>query len=89
MDDGDLDVLITLITLSEIEFVLKWFKKDKIPGPDGWPIEFYLSFFEIARKVLLMVFKDCRVLDRIYDSLNSTFTTLIPKVENPTSFHDY
>ena len=28
------------ITLEEIEFSLKYFKKDWSPGPDGWPVEF-------------------------------------------------
>ena len=35
-------------TLAEIENVLKGFKKDKIPGPDGWPVEFFLHFFELV-----------------------------------------
>ena len=33
------------ITLTEVEDVLKGFKKNKIPGPDVWPVEFFLSFF--------------------------------------------
>ena len=33
------------VTLSEVEDALKTFKRDKAPGPDGWPVEFYLTFF--------------------------------------------
>ena len=33
------------ITILEVEKDLKLFKKDKAPGPDGWPVEFYLTFF--------------------------------------------
>ena len=33
--------------LYEIEDVLKGFKKEKILGPDGWPVEFYLAFFDL------------------------------------------
>ena len=36
------------ITLSEVEDVLKGFKKDKSPGPDGWPSELFLSFFDLV-----------------------------------------
>ena len=35
-------------TLAEIKNVLKGFKKDKIPGHDGWPVEFFLHFFELV-----------------------------------------
>ena len=36
-----------LVTLSEVEAALKTFKKDKSSGPDGWPVEFYLAFFDL------------------------------------------
>lgn len=41
------------ITLEEHEGVLKWFKKDKISGPNGWTIEFYLAFYDILATNLL------------------------------------
>lgn len=34
-------------TLGELEATLKWFKKEKIPSPNGWSVEFYLAFFDI------------------------------------------
>ena len=30
-----------------MEGTLKWFKKDKSSGLDGWSIEFYLAFYEL------------------------------------------
>ena len=32
------------VTLGELEATLKWFKRDKSPGLDGWSVEFYLPF---------------------------------------------
>jgi len=45
-DDEDKD-LIASVTASELEGMLKWFKKDKGPSRDGWTIEFYLAFYEL------------------------------------------
>lgn len=48
----DLDLLVTL---GELEGRLKWFKKDKSLGPNGWLIEFYLAYFEVLGNDLLHV----------------------------------
>ena len=45
--------LIAPVTLPEIEKALKSFKKDRSPGPDGWPVEFYLHFFDLLGLELL------------------------------------
>lgn len=34
------------VSLRELEDTLKWFKRDKSPGPDGWNVKFYLAFFD-------------------------------------------
>eukprot|EP00253_Pinus_taeda_P030096 PITA_30096 len=39
--------LTASVTMEELESTLKWFKKDKSPGPDGWTIEFYLAFYDL------------------------------------------
>lgn len=72
------DDLNCSVTKGEIEGVLKWFKKDKSPGPDGWPIEFFIHFFELIGNDLLLAIEDSRVKGRIYDGFNSTFIALIP-----------
>lgn len=43
--DATLD-LIREVTLGELEATLKWFKRYKSLGPDGWNVEFYLDFFD-------------------------------------------
>lgn len=79
------------VPMGELEITLKWFKKDKIPGPDGWTIKFYLAFFEIIRLGLLdlKVVEECTTSGRMYEAMNSTFIALIPKVDSPQSFNDF
>lgn len=77
------------VTLGEIEVVLKWFKRDMSPGPDGWPMEFYLTFFDHIGFDLLLVIQDCRLSGQMHEGFNSTFIALIPKADHPQSFYDY
>jgi retron-type reverse transcriptase len=65
------------------------FQKDKIPGPDGWNIEFYLGFFELIGKDILKVVEESKLNGIIHGPLNSTFITLIPKVNGPLSFDEF
>ena len=44
--------LSSQVSLKEIELSLKSFKKDRSPGPDGWPVEFYLYFFDLLGPTL-------------------------------------
>lgn len=77
------------VTLGELEATLKWFKGDKSPGPDGWSVEFYTTFFEILGDDLLKVIEDCRTMGHMHGAINTTFITLIPKSDNPTSFDHF
>ena len=72
-----------------METALKYFIKDKSPGPDGWPIEFYLAFFDLLGPELVKMVETSRKDGRVVPSLNSTFIALIPKKEMPVSFTDF
>ncbi len=89
MDLDSIEDLISPTTQVELEGKLKWFKKDKNPGPDGWTIEFFLAFYELIGLDLLKVVEECRSSGRIYEAINSTFISMIPKSESPTSFNDF
>ena len=43
-EEEDVDRFLEPISSQEVEVVLKGFKKGKIPGPDGWHVEFFLDF---------------------------------------------
>ena len=85
----DAPYLTQSVTLSELDYALHSFKKDRSPNPDGWPIEFYLHFFDLLGEELLSAMDFTRVSGCIPPSLNSTFLTLIPKRDKPTSFPDF
>ena len=65
---------------------IKSFKRDKAPGPDGWPVEFYLTFFDLLGPLLVKMVDTSRVLGRVTPAINSNFLTLIPKVDRPVTF---
>jgi len=77
------------VTMGELESTLKWFKKDKSPGSDGWTIEFYLAFYDILGQDLLRVVEESKTSGCLYHAINSTFIPLIPKTDSPSSFDDY
>jgi hypothetical protein len=39
--------LVAEVTKEELEKIIHSFQKDKSPGPDGFPIDFYKGCFEI------------------------------------------
>jgi hypothetical protein len=73
----------------ELWKVLKSFAKDKSPGPDGWTVEFLIHFFDLIGDDLLELVEDSIIRGTVNKSINATFLTLIPKVNNPTSFGDF
>eukprot|EP01018_Ginkgo_biloba_P034237 Gb_24170 [translate_table: standard] len=73
----------------ELKEVLDSFQKDKSPGPDGWPVEFFLGFLEVIEKELLRVIEESRVSGKMLAAFNSTFIAPIPKSDNPSSFEEY
>ena len=86
---ADAPCLTQPVSLFEVECALHSFKKDRSPKPDGWPVEFYLFFFDLLGEELLSAVDYARVSGCIPPSLNSTFLALIPQKENPATFADY
>lgn len=60
------------ITLGEVEAVLRGFKKDKSPGPDGWPVEFFLAFFYLLGEDLHCAAEQARQEGLVTGAVNST-----------------
>lgn len=89
VDVDTTEELTSPVTQAKLEGTLKWFKKDKSSGSDGWTIEFYLAFYEIIGQDLLKVVEECRPTKRLYEAINTTFIALIPKSDSPISFNDF
>jgi hypothetical protein len=75
------------ITSKELFATLKSFQKDKIPGPNGLPVEFYLKCFDFLGQNLVGVVEYSRSTDQMLLSFNATFISLIPKEDNPRYFN--
>lgn len=89
VEQADVEDLTQPITLEELEGTVKWFKKDKNPGSDGWLVEFYLAFLELLGQDLLAVIEESRLTGHIYPPINYTYLALIPKTDSPSSFNDF
>jgi hypothetical protein len=48
------------VTENKLKEIIHSFQKDKIPGPYGWTIEFYLAFFDLLGADLLQVVEEFR-----------------------------
>jgi len=68
---------------------MKLMAKDKSPGPDGWTVEFFLSFFDSIGSEITDVVEESRLKGEIYRPLNSTFIALIPKKDVLETFEDF
>lgn len=89
MEQEDEEDLVQEVNMEDLEATLKWFSKDKSPGPDGWAIEFYLEIFEVIGSDILSVVEESRVSGRLEAAITSTFIALIPKVDNPSTFEEF
>jgi hypothetical protein len=79
VDDEDNRDLYAEVFEDELKWILHTFQKDKSHRPDGWRIEFYLGFFDVLGKDLLVVVEEYWRVGNIHAPFNSTFISLIPK----------
>jgi hypothetical protein len=73
----------------EMKNVVHSFQKDKSLGPDGYPIEIYLGFYEMLEDYVLVVVEEYSKLEKILGALNLTCLDLIPKKYASNAFEDF
>jgi hypothetical protein len=86
------DILHSLeipFTEQEIEEVIKNLPNDKSPGPDGFNNEFIKCCWPIIGNDIKELIKDFHDEKISLESINSSFITLIPKCDNPTTANDF
>jgi len=52
-------------------------------------VEFYLDFFEVVGQDLLKVVEEIQLTGKVPGNTNSTFISLIPKLDYPENFDGY
>lgn len=85
----ELLVLDNLITETEILSTINEMSNDKASGPDGLPVEFYKSFWQIVKNDLTHLIAAFYTDTGNIKALNKATITLIPKKETPIRLADY
>eukprot|EP00253_Pinus_taeda_P016043 PITA_16043 len=70
----------------EIQRAISTLKPNKAPGPDGFPICFYRTYWGIIKKDLVKMIKWAQHKCKIGGFTNATHLALLPKENRPSSF---
>ncbi|KAJ9567733.1 hypothetical protein OSB04_003699 [Centaurea solstitialis] len=77
------------ISETEVKNVIWDCGGDKVPGPDGYTLEFLKSFWPVIKEDLLKAVRHFESSASIDPGCNPSFITLIPKVTSPLSFAEF
>jgi hypothetical protein len=85
----DFTSLVEPFTHADIDNVVKRLPSDKAPGPDGFNGFFVKKCWHVIKEDFYKLCDDFFHGSLCIDSINSSFVTLVPKVNNPETVSDY
>ena len=78
------------VTLQECEAAVRDMRKGRSPGPDGIPLEFYLTFWPLIGPLLLdMILYLIRVGSFSRDVISALISLLLKKGKDPVECSSY
>jgi len=86
VQDSNNSMLTAPISMNELKNALDSMEPDKAPGPDGFPVRFYLSCWAIIKNDLLRMVRKSQSCAKIGGGINSAFLALIPKEKGAADF---
>ncbi|GKD61016.1 putative RNA-directed DNA polymerase, eukaryota, reverse transcriptase zinc-binding domain protein [Tanacetum coccineum] len=89
LNSTDRDYLERLATLEEIKEAVWDCGSSKAPSPDGFSFAFVKKYWDIIQKDLHNFINSVFASSELPYEVNSSFFTLIPKVNNPTLIIDF
>ena len=72
-------ILTSNFTKKEVYDAISQMEHNKAPGPDGFPAEFYQTFWEVIKSDLMDMFAQLHSSDLPLFKLNFGVITLLPK----------
>jgi hypothetical protein len=73
----------------EVWEVIKGMDRDKAPGPDGFSMAFFQDCWEVIKEDFMAVFEEFYTRGKFVKCINSTFISLIPKIQGATEVKDF
>lgn len=87
--EEDKNELIKVISKEEVKAVVVDMKKNRAPGPDGFPIEFYEHFWDLISPDLMRVIEDFQKGNIEIERLNYGVITLVPKTKDAVQIQKF
>jgi hypothetical protein len=85
---ADLEDLILPFSTEEIDGVVRNLKSDKSSGPDGFNIDFMKKCWEVIKPDFYDLCSSFYDHDVCLQSINGSYVTLVPKIDNPAKVGD-
>uniref|UniRef100_A0A803K7Y7 Reverse transcriptase domain-containing protein n=1 Tax=Xenopus tropicalis TaxID=8364 RepID=A0A803K7Y7_XENTR len=89
LNHDDANGLNDFITEKELFDTIQSFKRNKVPGLDGIPIEFYVRFWDILKDDLLCLFNKCFYDKKLPASWQKGVISMLPKEGDKTDFRNW